>query len=84
MSLKTFNTHKRLYYDAECDKWVMSSCFRDSCKSSSESEPECDSIQFHSSPEPMQDESESLVIISILCMWTCKWKLSRLSVEEKT
>lgn len=70
VSLKTFKMHKRLYYDAECDKWVVSGGYRDS---SSESEPECDRIQFHSSPEPMQDESESPVTmcITILHVYGC-------------
>ena len=64
VSLKTFQMHKRLYYDDECDKWLVSGASCDSRKSSSESEPEC---QFCSSPEPMEDESESPVIIQQGC-----------------
>ena len=77
VSLKTFKMHKRLYYDDECDKWLVSGGSCDSRKSSSESELECDSIQFYSFPEPQQDESKSYVY----CV--CERRLSHLRVVGK-
>ena len=65
VSLKTFKMHKRLYYDGECDKWLVSGgSHNEPHELSLESEPgsDSDSVQFLSSPEQVQHERELLFL----------------------
>lgn len=63
VSLKTYKMHKRLYYDQECDNWFVSGYshhYSNESKSSSESEPESETVQFISSPEELQHEGKPM------------------------